>query len=30
MAKSNKKKPDATRVADASARLLADSYTLFL
>jgi starvation-inducible DNA-binding protein len=30
MAKSNKKKPDATRVADATARLLADSYTLYL
>lgn len=30
MAKSNKKKPNATRVADATARLLADSYTLYL
>ena len=30
MAKSNKSKPDATRVADATARLLADSYTLYL
>jgi starvation-inducible DNA-binding protein len=30
MSKSNKKKPDATRVADATARLLADSYTLYL
>ncbi len=30
MAKSTKKKPDSTRVADATARLLADSYTLYL
>jgi len=30
MAKSSKSKPDATRVADATARLLADSYTLYL
>ncbi len=30
MAKSKKNKPDSTRVADATARLLADSYTLYL